>query len=93
MDIHKRYAQEIQHEIAFLTTGKANYAILSQSPIISEIFRTTKKRVHELWKDDSDNYQIRGWRLAILARMNSFYGGNWQEVSLRSLFTSIEDRR
>ena len=61
MDIHGRYAYEIQHEIAFLKTGKANYAIssLSQLSIIFEI-PDDNERVHESWKDDSDNYRIRG---------------------------------
>ena len=36
------------------------------------------KRVHDSWKDDSNNYRIRGW--AILARTNSYNSGNWQDV-------------
>ena len=48
MDIHERYAYEIQHEISFLKvkTGKANYAILSQLSIVSEI-PDDDQRVHE----------------------------------------------
>ena len=37
MDIHERYAYEIQHEIASQKTGKVNYAIRSQLSIIFEI--------------------------------------------------------
>ena len=77
MDIHDKYTSEIQHEIALLKTGKANYAILSQLSIIFEIPKDIK-RVHESWKDDSDNFRIRGW--AILARLDSYNSGNWQEA-------------
>ena len=36
-DIHDQYTSEIQHEIALLTTGKANYGNLSQLSIVFEI--------------------------------------------------------
>ena len=77
IDIHDQYTYEIQHEIVLLKTGEANHAILSQLSIIFEI-PDDNERVHKSWKDDSDNYRIRGW--AILARMNSCDSGNWQEV-------------
>ena len=50
MDIHTRYAYEIQYEIALLKTGKANYAIsiLSQLSIIFEI-PDDNEGVHESW--------------------------------------------
>ena len=41
MDTDEPYAYEIQHEIAFLKTRKANYAILSQLSIIYMKSRTT----------------------------------------------------
>ena len=56
MDIHERYPDEIQHEIALLQTGKANYVFLSQLSIIFEI-PDDIKRVYESWKHDSDNYR------------------------------------
>ena len=81
MDIYDQYATKIQHEIALLKTGKANYAILSQVLIIFEI-PDNFERVYESWKDDSDNCRIRGW--AILARMNSYNSDKWQEVPMQS---------
>ena len=57
MDIHGQYTSEIQHEIALLKSGKANYAILSQLSIIFEIL-DDNERVHESWKDDSDDYRL-----------------------------------
>ena len=53
MDIHERYAYEIKHEIAFLKSGKANYAILSQLSIIFEIL-DDYERVHESWKEEQN---------------------------------------
>ena len=50
MDIHDQYISEIQHAIALLNTGKANYVILSQSSIVFNLkFRTTlnKLMIHE----------------------------------------------
>ena len=49
MDIHDQYTSKIQHEIALLTTGKANYANLSQLSIIFEIPKDIE-RVCESWK-------------------------------------------
>ena len=47
MDIHERYAYEIQHEIAFLKNRKGiNYAILIQSSMIFEI-PDDNERVYE----------------------------------------------
>ena len=50
MDIYDQYASEIQHEIVFLKLkiGKANYAVLSQLPIIFEI-PDDIERVYESW--------------------------------------------
>ena len=64
-------------KLLFQKTGKANYAILSQLPIIFEI-PDDNEHVDQSWKDNSDNYQIRG--LAIQARMNTYNSGNWQKV-------------
>ena len=58
MDIHERYAYKTQHEIAFQKNlVKANNAILSQLSIIFEIL-DDNERVHESWKDDSDDYRL-----------------------------------
>ena len=51
---HDQSTSEIQHEVALLTTGKANYATLSQLLIIFEI-PDDIERVYESWKDDSEN--------------------------------------
>ena len=59
MDIHERYAYEIQHEIASQKTGEVNYAIRSQLSIIFEI-PDDNERAHDSWKDDSNNCRIRG---------------------------------
>ena len=40
MDIHNQYTSEIQHEIALLTTGKANYGNLSQLSIYLKSWTT-----------------------------------------------------
>ena len=50
MGIHDRYSYEIQHEIALLKTGKANYAILSQLSITFQL-PDDMERVHVSWKD------------------------------------------